>query len=85
MLPNHTLLGCAGLQKVLACAPANVTLHIYGMNWSDKMWVGHDTAGEAAAVQKLVEQGRVVVRAPELSNSPISASRRTATCSCPDC
>ncbi len=46
---------------MLFCTAANSTLHIFGMNWSDRTWAGHKVNKERAFVAGLEASGRVVV------------------------
>eukprot|EP00884_Botryococcus_braunii_P015604 jgi/Botrbrau1/2727/Bobra.0164s0007.1 len=53
--------GYIGISAVLHCTTPNITLHLYGMNWSNKTWSGHKVDKEQAFVAGLEASGRVVV------------------------
>ena len=50
-----------GLSMVLACTQPPTRLHVYGMNWTQKMWSGHNVHMEAMLIHKLEQQGRIKV------------------------
>lgn len=44
-----------------ACLPPAVKVHIYGMNWSPKIWEGHDVVDEAEQIRQMERHGQVQV------------------------
>ena len=46
---------------VLACTRPPTKLHVYGMNWTQKMWSGHNVDMEAMFIHNLERQDRIKV------------------------
>ena len=57
----------------LACKPLKGSVHLFGFNWSPRVWEGHDTALERKVLIEFANQGFMTVHMP-----PCDGVRRCA-------